>query len=71
MGPLVYLRDKIGGQGAELMSSTGKVRVVAKVNLLPYQAPMGQVKEWEVGGTRTTELWDSDSDSSMISSEEG
>jgi hypothetical protein len=42
---LVYLRDKAGGLGAELISAKGKVIVSAKSNLRPYRAAMGRAME--------------------------
>ena len=42
---MVYLRDKTGGLGAELMTARGKVIVAAKANLRPYRAAMGRAME--------------------------
>jgi hypothetical protein len=45
VGPLIYLRDKAGGRGAELITAKGKVVVAAKANLRPYRAAMGRPVE--------------------------
>ena len=45
---MVYLRDKAGGLGAELMSAKGKVIVAAKANLRPYRAAMGRTMEPQI-----------------------
>ena len=42
---MVYLRDKTGGLGAELMLAKGKVIVAAKANLRLYRAAMGRTME--------------------------
>jgi hypothetical protein len=48
VGPLIYLRDRTGGRGAELMSAKGKVVVAAKANLRPYRAAMGRAMETQI-----------------------
>ncbi len=45
VGPLTYLRDKVGGQGAELLTQKGKLIVAAKANLRPFKAPLGRTME--------------------------
>ena len=45
VGPLTYLRDKVGGQGAELLTQKGKLVVAAKANLRPFRAPLGRAIE--------------------------
>ena len=42
------MRDKTGGQGAELMSAKGKIIVAAKANLRPYRAAMGKTIEHQI-----------------------